>query len=378
VDGHYYSYGWGEGMDIWNIANIDAPNAVGHLDLSALAGHHAVKLGKTMLLQTDTDLVHSLDVGTPAQPRRLATAWLPAGVDARDMAMHRGRAVLLQPNYGLMLSDSKTLSPLSRFEANLPQSLPGRSLEQVTVVGDRAYIAAWGFGLINVDLSNPKQPVELGQFEFPFAAVLDVKDHYAYVAKWTNGGLFAAIDVSNPAKPQLAWQGGLSSQPYRLKIDKQHAFLAEGREYGLDTGGLRVFDLGNPAEPVETAHINQDCGNAFDIAIDSAMSLAYLACETGLQVIDIAQPESPVVVGQYTTGGAEQYNKVAQRGDRVWYADSNGLHELDVSDPTHPVLLKRTDLGHQAPQRLFVSGDGRLFVLGGETGVHIFARSKGK
>lgn len=377
VGSHYYSYGWGAGLDIWNIADIDAPRAAGHLDLSALGGRHAVQIGETVLLQTDTDLVHSLDVGKEVSPRRVATSWLPGGVAARDIAMYRSRALLLQPNYGLLLSNPNTLSPLSRFEARLPESLQARSLEQLAVAGDRAYIAAWGFGLINVDLSNPKYPLEIGRFEFPFASVLDVKGDYAYVAKWTNGGLFAAIDVSNPAEPKLVWQSGLSGQPYRLKIDKQHAFLVESQEWGTDSGGLRVFDLSNPARPVETAHFNHGCGNAYDIAIDSAVSLAYLACAQGLQVIDIANPAAPTLVGQYPTEGYSDYNKVAQRGDRAWYADSNGLHELDVSDPTHPLLLKLTEIGHQVPQRLFAHDDGRLFVLGGETGVHIFARSTG-
>lgn len=376
VGTNYYSYGWGAGLDVWNIANLDAPRAAGHLDLSALGGNHAVKLEKAVLLQTDTDLIHSLDVSKPATPRRVATSWLPGGVGARDIAMYRSRALLLQPNYGLMLSDAKTLSPLSRFEARLPESLQARSLEQLAVVGNRAYIAAWGFGLINVDLSNPKQPVEIGHFEFPFASVLDVKGNYAYVAKWTNGGLFAAIDVSDPAAPKLVWQDNLAGQPYRLKIDGTHAYLVESVESGTGSGGMRVFDLSNPARPVEKAHINKGCGTAFDIAIDSAVSLAYVACEQGMQVIDIANPEAPMLIGQYATEGYSSFNKVAQRGDRAWYADTNGLHELDVSDPENPVLVNTTEIGHQVPQRMLALDDGRLFVLGGETGVHIFAPSK--
>ena len=266
VGSYFYSFGWGSGLDIWDLSNLDAPRAAGHFDLAAFGGRHTVRTGKALLLQTSTDLVHSIDVSTPAKPRRVATAWLPGGVDARDIAMYRGRALLVQPNYGLMLSDPNTLSPLSRFEARLPESMEGRSLEQVVVAGDRAYIAAWGFGLINVDLSNPKQPVEIGHFSFPFAAVLDVKGDYAYVAKWTNGGLFGVIDVSDPAEPELVWQDGLNGQPYRLKVDKQHAYLAESQEpgSGTETGGMRVFDLANPAKPVEVAHLNQDCGHGFD------------------------------------------------------------------------------------------------------------------
>ncbi|TWI03825.1 hypothetical protein IP90_01641 [Luteimonas cucumeris] len=380
VGTHYYSFGYSDGVDIWNIADIDAPSAAGHLDISTLGGRHAVTLGKTVLLQTDTDLMQSLDVSAPAKPRHVATSWLPGGVGARDVAplFHDRTLLLLQPNYGLMLSDSRTLAPLSRFEADLPAYLQSRSFEQLSLVGDTAYVVAWGYGLINVDLSDPRQPVELGRLPFPFAAVLDVKDDYAYIAKWTNGGLFGVADVSDPTKPRLVWQGGLSAQPYRLKVDKGHAFLVESAEPNSDTGGLRIYNLNDPAQPVEVAHLNKGCGNAFDLSIDSEVSLAYVACASGMQVIDISKPEAPMLIGHYESGESSGFNKVAQRRDRAWFADNNGLHELDVSDPTSPRLLKQTELGHQVPQRMQALADGRLVVLGGETGVHVFSRTKGR
>ncbi len=376
---NFYSFGWGPGMDVWNLSNLDAPRPVGHFDMPTFGGHYAVRTGKHLLLQTTTDLVHSIDVSAPTNPKRVATAWLPGGVDPRDIAMYRDRVLLVQPNYGLMMSDPNTLSPLSRFEARLPESMEGRSLEQVVVVGNRAYIAAWGFGLINVDLSNPKQPVEIGSFSFPFAAVLDVKGNYAYIAKWTNGGLFGVVDISNPAAPRLVWYGGLSGQPYRIKVDGRYAYMAESQEpgTGTETGGLRIFDLANPAKPVLAAHFNRGCGHAFDVTIDSSVALAYVACQEGMQVVDISNPRSPAVVGEYATPGYSQFNKVAQRGDRAWFANIDGLHELDVSDPTHPTLLKRTNLGHQAPQRLLAPSDGVLYVAGGETGVQVFKTSAG-
>src|SRR3546814_6579629 len=76
--------------------------------------------------------------------------------------------------------------------------------------GDTAWLAAWGYGLIGVDLTDPAAPVETGNVPFKFAAVLDVAGQYAYVAKWTNGGLFGVADISDPAAPALVWQGGLS------------------------------------------------------------------------------------------------------------------------------------------------------------------------
>lgn len=377
VGSHYYSFGYSDGLDVWNIGNVDAPRAAGHLDISTLGGRYAVKLGNTALLQTDTDLVQSLDVSVPEKPRRTATSWLPGGVAARDVVFWRGFPLLLQPNYGMTVSDPATLTPFIRMEAKLPAYLQARSFEQIALAGNRAYLVAWGYGLITFDLSDPKIPRESGRLEFPFASVLDVKGNYAYLAKWTNGGMLGVADISNPEEPQLVWVDGLSSQPYRIKADGRYLYLAEGQEFGVeDAGGLRVYDLKDPAQPVLLTRFNKGCGSAFDLSVDSAKSRLYLACESGMQVINIAKPASPALIGSYSSGASADYNKVVHQGNRAWFADVNGLHELDVSNPANPTLRKTTTVGHQAPQRLRVDDFGRLWVLGGNSGVQVFGGFK--
>src|SRR3546814_5947819 len=79
------------------------------------------------------------------------------------MAMHGGNLVLLQQNYGLTVNDAQTLAPIARFEADLPKSLEQRSFEAVAMSGDTAWLAAWGYGLIGVDLTDPAAPVETGK-----------------------------------------------------------------------------------------------------------------------------------------------------------------------------------------------------------------------
>ncbi len=373
VGDYAYTFGYGEGLDAWNVADIDAPAPAGHFDLDAFAGRRVVRAGNLLLIPTDTDLLQAVDVSTPQSPQRASTSWLPGGIDARDVAMHAGSLVLVQPNYGLTVNDPQTLAPTARFEADLPKSLEQRSFEQVAMSGDIAWLASWGSGLIGVDLSDPAAPVEAGRMEFPFAAVLDVEGQYAYVAKWTNGGLLGVADLSNPAAPTLVWQGGLANQPYRLKVDGSHAYIAESNESNTTAdGGLRVFDLADPAAPAQAAHLNDGCGNGYDLAIDGAVSLLYLACGNGVQVVDIADPAAPAVVGRFDSGNDSQYTHVALRGDRAWFADDAGVHELDVSDPTQPVEVKLTPLGHQGVQRLAALEDGRLLALGGNTGVHVF------
>src|SRR3546814_11694863 len=102
--------------------------------------------------------------------------------------------------------------------------------------------------------------------------------------------------------------------------------MAESIESGTaDSGGLRVYDIANPAAPVEVSHLNDGCGNGYDLAIDGGVSLLYLACGSGVQVIDIADPAAPGVVGRFDTGGNDSYTHVALRGHRARVADPDGL-----------------------------------------------------
>ena len=73
-------------------------------------------------------------------------------------------------------------------------------------------------------------------------------------------------------------------------------------------------------------------------SVDIEVTLAYLAMDTGLGIVDIGNPYSPYLIGVTPTGGeaadAVVDNDIAFVGDR-----SAGLVILDVSDPFDPVQI---------------------------------------
>ena len=371
---HVYSFGHGAGMGIWNVADPDAPAAVGQSKIDGFGGRHAVPLdGQGLLLQTRTDLMHALDVSRPDDPQLVATGWLPGGTYAVDAAIHDGIPVLLQANYGLTVNDPDSLAPLARVEADLPKLLEARSFEGMALSGDTAWLAAWGYGLVAVDLAAQGGPKEVGQLEYKFASTIAVDGQRAWVGRWTNGGGLATVDISNPAAPVMGAQITLANRPYRLHAGGGYLYLAHGATTNApDRGGMVVYDVSGNGAPQRLAHVDGGCGSGFDLAVDEAMALAYLACKDGVRIIDIAEPGAPEVIGHYATAGdGGDYTRVAQSGELAWFADSAGLHELDVSDPTSPVLRRLTPLGGTAPQRLLATEEQRLLALGGTTGVHV-------
>lgn len=376
---YVYTFGWGEGLDIWDISDIDAPEAAGHLETRSFSGRRSLQANGQLIIPTETDLLLSLDVGQPGAPATSATAWNPGATMAMDATLHGDHLLMVQSMYGLTVNDPDTLEPLARFDAELPERDESRVFYQVAMDGNVAHLVAWGFGLVSVDLSDPANPTEVGRLAFTHASTIAADGGYAYLAKNTNGPLLGVVDVSNPAEPALAWQADLPTRPRQLRVHAGHLYLAENRLSSSpdQTGGVRIFSLADPAAPAQVSRIDDDCGTAFDLAIDAGVSLAYVACNGSMQVLDIEDPAAPAVVGRYQASRASD-SRIAQRGDRAWFGDVDGLHQLDVSDPTAPVLVALSPLGQSSPQALYAAGDERLLALGDATGVHVFAAGDGE
>jgi len=117
---------------------------------------------------------------------------------------------------------------------------------------------------------------------------------------------------------------------YGVTVSGEHAFIA-------DLGsGLRVIDISDPASPVEVGFYDT-AGDAWDVAV--AGEYAYVAgYAAGLQVIDISDPTAPTQVGTYNTSGASC--GVAVWGDYAYVADySAGLQIISISNPLAPTLV---------------------------------------
>jgi hypothetical protein len=111
-----------------------------------------------------------------------------------------------------------------------------------------------------------------------------------------------------------------------VAVSGTHAYVADG------SSGLQVIDIANPQNPQIVGSVN-----APDAAMGVAVSgtHAYVAAYgSGLQVIDISDPFSPQVVGSVDTPGDALW--VAVSGTHVYVADgSSGLQVLQAQcDPS--------------------------------------------
>jgi len=114
-----------------------------------------------------------------------------------------------------------------------------------------------------------------------------------------------------------------------VAIAGDYAFLSDGMS------GLQVVDISDPDSPVIVGSADTP-GFALNVAVDG--DFAFVADGAmGLQVIDISAPEFPVIVGSLDTPGSA--TAVAVDGGFAHVADgSAGLLVVDVSVPESPVV----------------------------------------
>ena len=191
------------------------------------------------------------------------------------------------------------------FDVSNPQQpvLLGQTPPFAEIVQDvagrraRVYVAAGASGLRIVDVSTPTRPIELGAFATPgFASGVAAFGNYAAVADRQDGLLI--VNVSNPASPTLV--GSLATPGLALDIA---VTSGGGPRLGvLATGeGLAVVSLSDPANPSAEGFFNSP-GFAKSVAV--ADTLAYLADgDSGLQIVNFADPAHPAAVGSIDTPG---------------------------------------------------------------------------
>lgn len=369
--GDYVYAGGFHGIDVWSVASPSQPMFVANHDLRSYRMLQAVPLhgGFGLLLGGDDRLI-ALDAREPLKPGFASEALQAGGVSAMDVAYVDGYAVLLQYDYGITVADPRTLEPLARLEPDRPDDPETRAYTGMAVDGHTAYLAVWGYGLIVVDLSNPLKPREIARLPYPFASSVEVVGKTLYVGKNTNGPTLGVVDISDPAHPALVSDWLVPDAPWAMAARGRLLFSAEAGS-PAEAGGVRVLDMGDPANVVQLARWSGDCESATDVQLDASGERLYVACRSGLRILDVRDPSAPVVIGG-SEAEFSTFNSVAVRGERAWYASAAGVEEYDVSDPAMPRLLQRTPMADFDTTHLRHTPDGGLVAITQSAGVHLF------
>ncbi|OIR12589.1 MAG: hypothetical protein BEU05_02855 [Marine Group III euryarchaeote CG-Bathy2] len=229
-------------------------------------------------------------------------------------------------------------------------ALPGTPSDMV-VRDDHAYLAV-GSGLLVLDISEASNPRELSFLPLVNGAgLVGVSGDYACVVDTQGIRIF---NITNPAEPQ---------EMGNLSIEGEIRYLAMGQDYVYLTVAyyvvdlekweysLAVVDISDPRAPRVVGNYEAPVG-IFDMTV--AGDYVYLADGWGLRIIDVSDPEEPEVEGTYITSNRTFGVDVVD--DFAYVTDFYGLRIINISDPTDPQEVGYNDtLGYTLGVE--VSGD---------------------
>ncbi|MFW9915562.1 MAG: LVIVD repeat-containing protein [Candidatus Thorarchaeota archaeon] len=145
------------------------------------------------------------------------------------------------------------------------------------------------------------------------------------------------FDVSDPANPiELATVNDERNLCHSLEVDNGLAFIADH----VEGEGLEIINVSNPLDPQRLAKFSQGNGSAGGVFVRG--STVYLAdLNDGLEIINASDPTDPVRIGQYYDGRAVTNVHVTE--DIAYLCEPEGLEIIDVSNRSSPSLLSNFD-----------------------------------
>jgi hypothetical protein len=369
-----------DGLQIINVTDPENPELVSYIESQDFMRQVTVS-GTKAYIADGRGGARIIDISDPLHPQLLGTC-LPEG-NVSQVAVSGNLAFLCASSgptgsLGMYIYDIENPSEpvlLSFWNQD-------RGVRCFALKGNYVFAAVWT-GIDVIDVSAPQTPVLVGHYHnsWDFQA-LAVEGDYLYAR--TSVQLFV-VNIANPANPTEVsniWPGSSSG---KMTVAGNLIYITSGL---LSTKGVEIISVADKTKPVivgtydtkdvaldvipvgtdlwvangrggflvlnasNTSAIQQrgvydDSGEAMDVALKD--DYAFVAArETGLHIVDIANPITTVLskryrrVSRYDTAGDAR--AVAVSGDYVYIADgTNGLVVLYVYNPENPVLAGSLD-----------------------------------
>ena len=336
LDGsHLYVADGVEGLLVCSLVVPEAPVQVGALDTSGTADEVGVLDGTVFVGSSngfvDGDLV-AVDVSTPSSPTELGTVGLNGAI--QQMAGVGTRVYLASGNSSLQIYDvSSTASP------EVVSGPPSSDTDlDVVVSGTVAYLAEGASGIRVLDVTNPASPVDAGVFDLGHDVLtFALQGSYLYVG----GGWPYEVEVVDLSVPLAPVSVGVYDFGGFTTID--HIAVDGSRLLVVDSHNLRLADISDPTQPIETAVVPLG-PDAYSMVIDGIH--AYVSSNdhvggTFFHTLDLSDMSNPSVVATLELPWSYGIEK---EGNFVYVpAHFGGINVIDVSTPASPFVVGSAD-----------------------------------
>ena len=148
-----------------------------------------------------------------------------------------------------------------------------------------------------------------------------------------------------------------------VQVVGNYAYVADGNS------GLQIIDISNPQNPVLKSSYNDnypsDYHSAEEVEVDG--NYAYIAAGSGgLEIVDISNHENPILTGSYDQGILSS-SSIFKQGLSVYINDWPDVFVVDVSDPEYPTIYTSNpayEIGNGAPDFIYTENSGIISNVG--------------
>jgi len=215
-------------------------------------------------------------------------------------------------------------------------SKPGYDFYDVEIIGDICYAAAYDYGLIALNASNPanlKVLDSIGGYILNFSQSIEIFDKFAFVANGLIG--LNIYNISDPLNLKYItnYPGDLSNGVYScVKIRDNCAYIAKGYE------GIEVLDINDINNIKSIVNYTDSYNNSLSLEFWGNYLLVADRFD-GLEIFDITDVKNLQKIGQYAdiynrTVSVNVIDNLAVISDRT-----DGIEIINISDPTNPLEL---------------------------------------
>ncbi len=302
--------------------------------------------------------VYILDVSAPRNPTKLSESiHTRSHVEDLFYAENAQRLYIADDDAGLDIWDiSDPISPQKLGFCDTPGWAMG-----VWVSGIYAYVADW-FSLRIIDISTPSNPQEVGYCDIVGAENVHVVGSYAYVASASVG--LTIVDISTPSNPQVVGSCNAPVRAYDVHVSGFYAYVTDyGGPDSASFWVINVFDPGNPYEVSRLVLSEHNPISKWEMFVRD--TFAYVASDT-FRIINISDSLNPHVVGRCD----EYCFSISVAGDYAYCASFPYGQVIHVATPSNPQLVGQFnipdcayDLFISDPYAYLADGDASLRIL---------------
>ncbi len=203
------------------------------------------------------------------------------------------------------------------------------NINSIIVHGDFIYVAKQFFsdtyvnGIQIFNISVPSEPVDVSFYELSSkVSDITVSGNYVYCAVDRIG--LKIVNISDPANPQ-------TEGTYSIEQDFRCITIHNNNIY-MSGNSLHILAIGNPHSPQYVASIDSLRTISQIIVKDN---LAFVAAE-GFIIFDVTYPNAVYEIGRYKISYALT---VAVKDCIAYVLTHDSLHLINISNPESPVLL---------------------------------------